>query len=167
MTPSQRSPRSPKFSKTISKKFKSLDFQLHLPRSLSTHSRRIIQSNISFYHAPAAPNEITNNSRSRHNQRAITSERGHTNVESAFTSEGAKALTKSFSPQLVPRRLLRHGHFPHGHLPRESPLVPAAPGQCSRSPHHQKKMKYMALMKGLCLQPLWKRGFGNEVGRPF
>jgi hypothetical protein len=25
-------------------------------------------------------------------------------------------------------------------------------------------MEYMALMKDPCLQPLWKRGFGNEVG---
>jgi hypothetical protein len=30
-----------------------------------------------------------------------------------------------------------------------------------------KKMEYMALMKDPSLQPLWKRGFGNEVGRLF
>jgi hypothetical protein len=30
-----------------------------------------------------------------------------------------------------------------------------------------KEMEYMALMKYPCLQPLWKRGFGNEVGRLF
>jgi hypothetical protein len=28
-------------------------------------------------------------------------------------------------------------------------------------------MEYMALMKDPSLQPLWKRGFGNEVGRLF
>jgi hypothetical protein len=28
-------------------------------------------------------------------------------------------------------------------------------------------MKYMALMKDLCLQPLWKRAFGKECGRLF
>jgi hypothetical protein len=38
MTPSQRSPRWPKFSKTSFKKFKFPDFQLHLPRSLNAHS---------------------------------------------------------------------------------------------------------------------------------
>jgi hypothetical protein len=38
MTPSQRSPSWPKFSKTSFKKFKFPDFQLHLPRSLSAHS---------------------------------------------------------------------------------------------------------------------------------
>jgi hypothetical protein len=36
MTPSQRSPRRPKFLKS-SKKFKSLDFQLQLPRSLNAN----------------------------------------------------------------------------------------------------------------------------------
>jgi hypothetical protein len=30
-----------------------------------------------------------------------------------------------------------------------------------------KKMEYMALMKDPDLQPLWKRGFGNEAGRLF
>jgi hypothetical protein len=30
-----------------------------------------------------------------------------------------------------------------------------------------KEMEYMALMKDPRLQPLWKRGFGNEVGRLF
>jgi hypothetical protein len=30
-----------------------------------------------------------------------------------------------------------------------------------------KEMEYTALMKDLSLQPLWKRGFGNEVGRLF
>jgi hypothetical protein len=30
-----------------------------------------------------------------------------------------------------------------------------------------KEMEYMALMKYPSLQPLWKQGFGNEVGRLF
>jgi hypothetical protein len=30
-----------------------------------------------------------------------------------------------------------------------------------------KEMEYMALMKDPSLQPLWKRGFGNEIGRLF
>jgi hypothetical protein len=30
-----------------------------------------------------------------------------------------------------------------------------------------KEMEYMALMKHHRLQPLWKRGFGNECGRLF
>jgi hypothetical protein len=30
-----------------------------------------------------------------------------------------------------------------------------------------KEMEYMALMKDPRLQPLWKRGFGNECGRLF
>jgi hypothetical protein len=57
---------------------------------LAESSNPIIDSPI----PPAAPNEITeNNSRSRHNQRAITSEGGHTNDEQSVTSEGAHALT--------------------------------------------------------------------------
>jgi hypothetical protein len=34
-------------------------------------------------------------------------------------------------------------------------------------PIMNKEMEYMALMKDPDLQPLWKRGFGNEVGRLF
>jgi hypothetical protein len=34
-------------------------------------------------------------------------------------------------------------------------------------PITRKEMEYMALMKDPRLQPLWKRGFGNEVGRLF
>jgi hypothetical protein len=60
-----------------------------------------------------------NNSRSRHNHCAITSEGGHTNDAQYVTSEGAHVLTEYLSPQLVPRRLLRHGHCPHGQRPRE------------------------------------------------
>jgi hypothetical protein len=34
-------------------------------------------------------------------------------------------------------------------------------------PVNGKEMEYMALMKDPRLQPLWKRGFGNEYGRLF
>jgi acyl carrier protein len=68
--------------------------------------RQIIESNIGLYHSPTVPNEITNDyKRSRHNQRANTSEGGHTKNDSARTSEGVDALTKSFSLELVPRQL--------------------------------------------------------------
>jgi hypothetical protein len=68
----------------------------------STHMpHRIIQSNICFYHPSAAPNKITDNtSRSRHNQRAITSEGCHINDASPVTSEDANLLTKSLSRNL-------------------------------------------------------------------
>jgi hypothetical protein len=130
--------------------------------------RRIIQSNVSFSHASTAPNEITDKKlRLRHSQRTITSEGGHTNDAYFVTSEGAHALTESLSPQLVPRRLLRHGHCPHGHSPRESPLVPAAPSQCSRSPRHRKGNGIHGTYERPRLQPLWKRGFGNKCGQLF
>jgi hypothetical protein len=74
---------------------------------------------------PTVPNEITNNnSGSIHNQRAITYEGGHTNDELGCTSEGANALTISFSPELFSRRLLRHGHCQHDHRAWKSPLFP-------------------------------------------
>jgi hypothetical protein len=86
------------------------------------------------------PNTITNAyKRPGHNQRANTSEGGHTNDESARTSEGANALTKSLSVELVPIQLLRHGNFQHGHRPGKSPLVPATPRQCGHSPCHWKR----------------------------
>jgi hypothetical protein len=47
--------------------------------------------------------------------------------------------SQNLSPQLVPRGLLQHGHFPPGHLPGKSPLAPAAPSHCTRSPHHRKR----------------------------
>jgi hypothetical protein len=71
--------------------------------------------------------------------------------ESAFTPEGAKALTKSFSAKLVPRRLLRHGHCQHGHRPGKSPKANTVV-----HPITGEKMEYMALMKDPRLQPLWK-----------
>jgi hypothetical protein len=130
--------------------------------------RRIIESNLSFSHAPAAPNEITNkNLQSGHNKRAITSEVGHTNYESVFTSEGATALTKSFS------RSLSQDNF----CGMDTVHMGIALGNHHWSQRHQanavlhpiteKEMEYMALMKDPRLQPLWTRGFGNEVGRLF
>jgi hypothetical protein len=102
--------------------------------------RRIIQSNLSFAHVPAASDKILdNNSRLRHNQRAITSEGGHTNDTQSVTYKGAHALTESHPPQPVQTLLLRHGHCPHGHRHRELPLVPETPSQCSHSPHYRKR----------------------------
>jgi hypothetical protein len=128
--------------------------------------RRIIQSNLRLSHAPAVPNEITNsNSRSGHNQRAITSEGGHTNDESACTSEGAKTLTK-YPP---PRNLSQDDFCGMDTANMAIALVNHHWSQAHQSnavvhPITGKEMEYMALMKYPHLQPLWKRGFGNEVG---
>jgi hypothetical protein len=101
-----------------------LKLRKNQPSSCASHGqstpmpRQIIQSNLSCSQAPAASEEITDdNSCSRRNQRAITSEGGQTNDAQSVTSEGAHAITESLSPQLVPRRVLRHGHCPHGHRP--------------------------------------------------
>jgi hypothetical protein len=45
------------------------------------------------------------------------------------------ALAEIFKLKL---QIAWHGHRPHGHRPRESPLVPAAPSHRSRSPRHRK-----------------------------
>jgi hypothetical protein len=129
---------------------------------------QIIQPNLSFSHAPAASNEITdNNSHTRHNQRAITSEGGHTKDAQPITSKGATR-----SQNLSPRNLsqgdfcgmdtdhmaiaLGNNHWSQQHLANS--VIHPIPG---------KVMEYMALMKDPRLQPLWRRGFGNECGRLF
>jgi hypothetical protein len=95
------------------------------PSSCASHGQtthmpfRIIQPNLSFSLAPPASNNITEkNSHTRRQQRAITSEGGHTKDAPPITSEGSHSLTESRSPQPVPKRLLRNGHCPHGHRPR-------------------------------------------------
>jgi hypothetical protein len=101
---------------------------------------RIIKSNISLSHAPIATNEIKdNNLHTRHHQRAITSKGGHTQDAQPITSEGAHSLAATLSPQLVPKRLLRNGHRPHGHRPRTQPLVSAAPSKRRHTPRHWKR----------------------------
>jgi hypothetical protein len=50
------------------------------------------------------------------------------------------------------------GHQSLGKNPFSNAVSPPATG---------KEMEYMALMKYPDLHPLWKRGFGNEVGRLF
>jgi hypothetical protein len=129
---------------------------------------QIIQSNLSFSHAPAASEEITdNNSRSRHNQRAITSESGHTN-----NAQPPPPRVPTRSRNLSPRNLsqndfygmdtahmaisLGNNHWSKQHL-----------ANAFIHPVTGKEMEYMALMKDPRLQPLWKRGFGNECGRLF
>jgi hypothetical protein len=42
-------------------------------------------------------------------------------------------------PKLVPRRLLRNGHSPHGHRPRRQPLVLAEPSKRLHPPNHRKR----------------------------
>jgi hypothetical protein len=139
MTPSLRSQHWRIFSNSNLKSSHSHSSSSSCQGHSANVPRRIIQSNLDLSCAPAASNEIpNNNSRSRQNQCVVTSQGGHANVESAFTSEGARTLTKSCSPQLVSRRLLRHGHRPHGHRPGKSPLVPGTSSQCSRSPYHRK-----------------------------
>jgi hypothetical protein len=93
MTPSLRSQHWRIFSNSNLKSSHSHNPCSSCPGHSTNMPRKIIQSHLDFSHAHVASNEITdNNSRSSQNKRAITSEGGHTNVGSAFTSEGAKTL---------------------------------------------------------------------------
>jgi hypothetical protein len=101
---------------------------------------RIIKPNLELSHAPIATNKINdNNSHTRHPQCAITSEGGHAYNTPPITSKGAHSLLETLSPQLVPRRLLRYGHIPHGHRPRRQPLVSAASSKRRHPPRHRKR----------------------------
>jgi hypothetical protein len=49
------------------------------------------------------------------------------------------SLAETFSPQPVPKRLLRNGHCPHGHRPRKQQLVSAAPSKRHHPPRHRER----------------------------
>jgi hypothetical protein len=99
---------------------------------------QIIQSNLSFSHAPTVTNEITdNNSHPRHHQRVITSKGCHTQDAQPITSEGAQSLAETLSPQPVPKRFLRHCQ--RDHLPRKQPLVSAASSKRRHPPRHRER----------------------------
>jgi hypothetical protein len=52
---------------------------------------------------------------------------------------GAHSLSETISPQLVPKRLLRNRHLPHGHIPRKQPLVSATPSKRCHPPHNRER----------------------------
>jgi hypothetical protein len=70
-------------------------------------------------------------------------------------------------PQLVRRRILRHGHCPYVHRPLKSPLVPAAPIQCSRSPHHEKIIGIYGPYERPLSATTLKTRFWSRVQAPF
>jgi hypothetical protein len=93
-------------------------------------------------------------------------------VVTPMTSQPAPPRVPRRSQNLSPRNL-SHDDF----CGMDSALMAIALGNRHWSQHHQsnevvhpitiKEIEYMALMKDPRLQPLWKRGFGNEVGRLF
>jgi hypothetical protein len=89
-------------------------------------------------------------------------------------------MTSQPSPPRVPRRsqnLAPRNLSQDDFCGMDTDHMVIALGNHHRSQQHQanavvhpitgKEMEYMALMKDPRLQPLWKRGFGNEVGRLF
>jgi hypothetical protein len=75
--------------------------------------------------------------------------------------------TKSFSQKLITRRFMEHGNCQPGNYIGHQSLdqFPFCQRHCT--PSYGQKMEYVALMKDPYLHPLWKRCFGNEVGRLF
>jgi hypothetical protein len=96
-----------------------------------------------------------------------TSEGGHTGDEKRSTSEGAGGARNLSPRNLSQDDLLDMGSVNHyialgnkhcTNIPMANAVIHPVTG---------KKMKYMDLMKYTTIQPLWKRGFGNELGRLF
>jgi hypothetical protein len=130
--------------------------------------RRIIQSNISFSHAYAAPNEITDNtSRSSQNKAPLPPR-----LVAPMTRTSSPPRVHTRSRNLSPRNFSQDAF-----CGMDTAHMTIALGNHHWSQQHQsnavvhpvtgKEMEYMALMKDLRLQPLWKQGFGNEYGRLF
>jgi hypothetical protein len=131
-------------------------------------TRIIIQSNIDFSRAPAASNEITDNN----SHRAKT--------HAPLLPRVVTPMSSQPSPPRVPRRsrnLAPHNLSQEDFCGVETAHMIIALGNHHWSHAYQanavdhpitgKEMEYMALMKDPRLQPLWKRGFGNECGRLF
>jgi hypothetical protein len=93
-------------------------------------------------------------------------------VVTPMTSRPAPPRVPMRSQNLSPRNLSQDNFFN-----METANMAIALGSHHWSQHHYanavvhpvtgKEMEYMAIMKDPSLQPLWKRGFGNEVGRLF
>jgi hypothetical protein len=82
--------------------------KLPAPPAKVTQRTCLAKSSSPISASPMPPTRQTRSQKKTHDRditNTITSEGGHTNDESAFTFEGAKALTKSCSPQLFPRQL--------------------------------------------------------------
>jgi hypothetical protein len=93
-------------------------------------------------------------------------------VVTPMTSQPSPPRLPRHSQNLAPRNLSQDDF-----CGMDTAHTAIAPGNHYWSQAHQsnavvhpitgKEMEYMALMKDPRLQPLWKRGFGNEVGRLF
>jgi hypothetical protein len=100
-------------------------------------------------------------------QHTITSEGGHTNDGPGSISEGGGTNTKSSPINLS------QDYFWNMETSNQAITLGANHWKNQKFAHavvHPmtgKQMEYMALMEDPDLQPLWKRGFSNEVGRLF
>jgi hypothetical protein len=93
-------------------------------------------------------------------------------VITPMTGRAAPPRVPTLSQNLSPRNLSQHDSW---NMETSNIAVALVLNHWSQQhfvnavvhPVTSKQMEYMALMKDPDLQPLWKRGFGNETGLPF
>jgi hypothetical protein len=128
--------------------------------------RRIITSNLIFYHAPMPPPRQTRSQTTIHD-RHITNSPLLLRVVTPMTHTPSAPRVPTSSRNLSPRNLshddfcgmdtahmaiaLGNNHWSQQHLTKS--VIHSITG---------KEMESKALMKDPRLQPLWKRGFGNQ-----
>jgi hypothetical protein len=97
----------------------------------------------------------------------ITSEGGHTSGKSCSISEGACADAQPFSQEFVTGRLLGYWKCQSGNFIGPNHWTNIQTANAVVNPVTDNEMKCTALMEDPFLRPLWKRGFGYEVGSLF
>jgi hypothetical protein len=89
-----------------------------------------------------------------------------------MTGQAASLRVPARTQNLCPRNFSQHDLW---NMKTANQAIALGANHCKQqhfahavvSPVMGKQMEYMALMKDPDLQPLWKRGFSNEVGRLF
>jgi hypothetical protein len=142
-------------------------FQLRLPRSNFAHAL----PNNPILGSPMPPPRQTRSQKTIH-ARDITTAPLLPRVATPSTLNPSPPRVPTRSRNLSPRNL-----FQDEFCGMDTSHMAIALGNNHWSQHHLakavihpitgKEMEYMALMKDPRLQPLWKRGFGNECGRLF
>jgi hypothetical protein len=115
-----------------------------------------------------SPKKYTYQTRSQHQaiptppELATISEGGHTGGKKRSTSEGASEGTQPFFQKFVPRRFTGYGECQSGHNIMHKSLDQHNNEKCCCSSNHTHVNGI--LIKYPIIEPLWRRGFGNELG---
>jgi hypothetical protein len=169
MTPSQRSQHWGKFSNSNSNTFTFPNFQL--PPAKVTQRTCLAESSNQILASTMPPPRQTRSQTTIH-AREITNAPLLPRVVTPMTRQHSPPRMPRRSQNLAPRNLSQDDF-----CGMSTDHIAISLGNHHWSQKHQanavvhpitgKEMEYMALMKYPRLQPLWTRGFGNEVGRLF